>query len=317
MKIAILDDYQDAVRRLDAFSLLAGHEVAVLTDHLGPDELVQRLAAVEAIVPIRERTRLDRGLLEQLPRLRVVAQTGRAGRHLDVAATEALGIAVLEGSGSPVATAELTWALVLAASRRLPQYRDNLRAGRWQRTGLELIDGGLGHVLRGRTLGILGYGRIGRLVASYGDAFGMKVLAWGREDSKIAAYGAGHEVVESQAALFAESDVVSVHLRLTDETTGIIRASDLARMRPDALFVNTARAELVAPGALTAALQAGTPGAAAVDVYEDEPALSDPLLALANVVTTPHIGFVERSSYERMFGSAFRNLLDWHAGAGR
>lgn len=317
MKIAILDDYQDAVRRLDAFSLLAGHDVTILTEHLDPDELVRRLAGVEAIVPIRERTRLDRPLLERLPQVRAISQTGRAGPHLDTAAAEALGLTVLEGSGSPVATAELTWALVLAASRHLPQYRDNLRAGRWQRTGFELIDGGLGRVLRGRALGILGYGRIGRLVASYGEAFGMTVRAWGREGSKLAAYGAGHEVVESQAALFAESDVVSVHLRLTDETRGIVGAPDLARMQPDGLFVNTARAELVAPGALAAALRAGTPGAAAVDVFEDEPALDDPLLALANVVTTPHIGFVERSSYERMFGSAFRNLLDWHATAGR
>ncbi len=317
MKIAILDDYQDAVRRLDAFALLAGHDVVVLTEHLGADDLVARLQEVDALVPIRERARLHLDVLSRLPRLRAISQTGRAGRHLDVAAAEELGIAVLEGASSPVATAELTWALVLAASRKLPQYRDNFRAGRWQRTGLELLDGGLGRVLRGRTLGILGYGRIGRIVASYGDAFGMTVLAWGREDSKIAAYGAGHAVVESPGALFAESDVVSVHLRLTDETAGIVGPAELARMRPDGLFVNTARAELVAPGALAAALRAGTPGAAAVDVYDEEPALADPLLSLANVVTTPHIGFVERSSYELMFDVAFRNLVEWHAAAGR
>jgi D-3-phosphoglycerate dehydrogenase len=305
VKIAVLDDYQDVVRTLDCFALLEGHDVEVLPHGEPP-------ADAEALVLIRERTRVDAALLERVPRLRAISQTGRAGAHVDREACEERGIAVLEGSGDPTATAELTWALVLAASRRLPQYAERLRAGEWQRNGLEGTAGALGTVLRGRTLGILGYGRIGSLVAAYGEAFGMRVLAWGRERSRAAARAAGHEVAASQRELFAGADVVSLHLRLTDETRGSVTAADLAAMRPAALLVNTARAGLVEPAALLAALDAGRPGFAALDVFETEPLPADePLLRLPNVVATPHLGYVERESYELYLGEAFRNLLDF------
>jgi D-3-phosphoglycerate dehydrogenase len=306
VKIAVLDDYQDAVRELSCFALLAGHEVTVFTEAAGPE----RLRDFDALVLNRERTRITAELVEELPRLRLISQTGRAGGHVDVAACTAAGVAVAEGVGSPVAPAELTWALVLAAARRLPQYAEALRTGRWQ-----AADGGLGHVLHGRTLGIFGYGRIGSRVAGYGRAFGMQVLVWGRERSLAAAAADGFEPAPSQAALFERADVLTLHLRLTAETTGIVRLDDLRRLGPAALFVNTARAELVEPGALAIALGAGRPGAAAVDVFENEPAIADPLLRLPNVVATPHIGYVERDSYELYFEAAFRNVLEFEAGS--
>ncbi len=303
MRIAVLDDHQDVVRGLDCFDLLAGHDVVVCPHGQPP-------ADVEAVVLIRERTRVDAGFLERLPRLRAISQTGLAGAHVDREACRERGIAVLEGSGDPVATAELTWALVLAASRRLPQYAERLRRGEWQRNGLEGTPGALGTVLRGRTLGILGHGRIGALVAGYGAAFGMEVLAFGREGSRSSARAAGHAVAASQRDLFERADVLSLHLRLTPETRGAVTAGDLEAMRPGALLVNTARAALVEPRALLAGLRRGRPGFAALDVFETEPAPADePLLALPNVVATPHLGYVERASYELTLGEAFRNLL--------
>ena len=303
MRIAVLDDYQEVVPGLDCFALLAGHDVVVLPHGEPPPD-------VEALVLIRERTRVDAALLDRLPRLRAISQTGRAGPHLDLDACRERGIAVLEGGGDPTATAELTWALVLAASRRVPRYAERLRAGEWQRNGLEGTAAALGTVLRGRTLGILGHGRIGSLVAGYGAAFGMRVLVFGRERSLETARAAGHDVAGSQRELFERADVVSLHLRLTPETRGIVTAVDLAAMRPDALLVDTARAALVEPGALLAALEAGRPGFAALDVFDEEPLRpDDPLLRLPNVVATPHLGYVERSSYELTLGEAFRNLL--------
>ena len=308
MKIAILDDYQDCVRSLACFARLAGHEVIVLNQTFSdPAELAARLPGVEALVLIRERTRITRALLERLPALRAISQTGRAGPHIDTAACTAHGVVVLSGSGSPAAPAELTWALVLAASRVVAQEAAALRAGRWQTT--------LGRTVRGRTLGILGYGNIGRLVAGFGKAFGMQVVTYGREATRVRAQADGVPVLASQRDLFAASDVLSVHLRLVPETRGIVGPGDLDAMRPDSLFVNTSRAELVVPGALLAALRAGRPGQAAVDVFESEPGGDAELIAHPHVLATPHLGYVERDSYELYFGTAFDNVLAFAAGA--
>lgn len=303
MKIAILDDYQDACRTLDAWTKLAGHDVTVFRDTLkDEDALVARLEDFEALALIRERTRFTASLLERLPKLRALSQTGKAGAHIDLAACKKLGIAVLEGSGSPYATSELTWGLVLAAMRRIPQEVENLKKGGWQQS--------VGRALRGRTLGIYGFGKIGSVVAGYGRAFGMKVQVWGREGSLERARAAGFEAAASREALFATSDVLTIHIRLAPETQGMVTGRDLALMKPDAVFVNTSRAELVAPGALAAGLVAGRPGFAAVDVYEEEPVqgAAHPLLALANAICTPHLGYVEKDGYELYFGGAFDNL---------
>ncbi len=312
MKIAILDDYQDACRNLDAWSKLAGHEVTVFRDTLKvEDALAERLRDFEALVLIRERTRMPASLLERLPRLRALSQTGKAGSHIDVAACKRLGIEVLEGSGSPYATAELTWALILAAMRRIPQEVENLKKGGWQQT--------VGRGLRGRTLGVYGLGRIGTVVAGYGKAFGMNVQVWGRDGSLDRAREAGFEPAGSREAFFATSDVLSIHVRLAPETRGLVTPRDLAGMKPDAVFVNTSRAELLARDALAGALAAGRPGFAAVDVYEDEPVagVGHPLLALGNAICTPHLGYVEKDGYELYFGSAFENLAAFARGESR
>lgn len=309
MKIAILDDYQDACRTLDAWSKLAGHEVTVFRDTLKDENaLAERLKDFEGLVLIRERTRLTASLLERLPRLRALSQTGKAGPHIDLAACKKLGIAILEGSGSPYATAELTWGLILAAMRRIPQEVENLKKGAWQQT--------LGRGLRGRTLGIYGFGRIGSVVAGYGKTFGMKVQVFGREGSLERAKAAGFDTLSKREDFFSISDVLSLHVRLIPETRGLVTAQDLARMKPDAVFVNTSRAELVVPDALAAALAAGRPGFAAVDVYEEEPVLGagHALLRLSNAICTPHLGYVEKDGYELYFGAAFDNLASFAAG---
>ncbi|MCY0386864.1 D-2-hydroxyacid dehydrogenase family protein [Robbsia sp. Bb-Pol-6] len=320
MKITILDDYQDAVRKLDAFGLLADHTVSVYNNSVrGVGHLTSRLADAEALVLIRERTRITAQLLDKLPRLKIIAQTGRVGAHIDLAACTERGIVVLEGKGSPTAPAELTWSLIMAAQRRLPQYVANLKQGAWQQSGLRAAamppNFGLGRVLRGQTLGIWGYGRIGSLIAGYGRAFGMDVLVWGRERSQSTAKADGYKVAASRNELFEQSDVLTVHLRLADDTQGIITVEDLARMKPDALFVNTSRAELVEENGLISALNRGRPGMVAVDVFETEPILQGhSLLRMENAICTPHIGYVERESYELYFGSAFRNLLAYQQG---
>lgn len=303
MQIAILEDYSDAVRGLDCYALLAGHDVRVYTDVADEAALAQRLAEVEALVLIRERTPVTEGLLALAPRLGWISQTGRLSGHVDLRACAARGIQVLEGVGSPHAPAELTWALVLAASRRVALEAERLRAGRWHTT--------LGRTVRGKTLGVLGYGRIGRIVAGFGRAFGMDVLAWGQEGSRARAAADGVAFAPTRELVFETADVLTVHLRLSQQTRGCIGASDLERMRADALFVNTSRAELVAPGALVAALRARRPSFAAVDVYEAEPVLggSHPLLSMDNALCTPHLGYAERDSYELYFGAAFENLL--------
>ncbi len=321
MKISILDDYQDAVRKLDCFALLAGHEVKVFNNTVkGAGQLGVRLADSEALVLIRERTRINRDLLAKLPRLKLISQTGRAGAHIDLAACTERGVVVVDGGGAPTAAAELTWALIMAAMRRLPQYIGNLKHGVWQQSGLRSASDppnhGVGELLAGKTLGIWGFGKIGRMVAGYGAAFGMNVMVWGRDASRAAAREQLFDVAADRHAFFSACDVVSLHLRLTDETRGIVTLEDLQAMKRTALFVNTSRAELIAQGALIKALNGSRPGLAAVDVFESEPPLAgQPLLRMENVICTPHIGFVEKTSYEAMFSAAFKNVLAYVAGA--
>jgi D-3-phosphoglycerate dehydrogenase len=316
MKIAILDDYQDCVRHLDCFRLLDGHEVKIFNNSArGIGQLAIRLAEFEALVLIRERTELTRALLGRLPNLKLISQTGKVSGHVDVAAATERGVAIVEGVGDPTAPAELAWALIMASSRKIPQYAANLRDGLWQTASVTPELNTLGTVLKGRTLAIWGYGRIGRMVAGYGKAFGMKVVVWGRDASREAAERDGHQAAASREAFFEEADVLSLHLRLNDATRGIVTAGDLMRMKRSALFVNTSRAELVAEGALDAALRAGHPGFAALDVFESEPLPPDtPLLRYANVLATPHLGYVEKDSYELYFGAAFRNIVDFANG---
>jgi D-3-phosphoglycerate dehydrogenase len=320
MNIVILDDYQDAVRKLQCASRLEAFPAKVYTNTVkGIGQLSVRLRDADVIVLIRERTHISRHLLEKLPRLRLIAQTGRAGPHIDIEACTERGVVVTEGVGSPVAAAELTWALVMAAMRRLPQYIATLKHGGWQQSGMKSAsmppNFGLGMVLKGKTLGIWGYGRIGQLVAGYGKAFGMDVMVWGREGSRERALADGLQVTDSREQLFAHSDVLTVHLRLNEATTGIVTLEDFGLMKRTALFVNTSRAELVEPDALLAALNRGRPGMAAVDVFESEPILQGhALLRLENCICTPHIGYVEQESYELYFGAAFDNVVNYIAG---
>ena len=309
MNITILDDYQDAVRGLSCFAKLAGHSVTVHRDSVSDaDALVARLAGADAVVLIRERTRIPAAVIARLPKLKILSQTGGAGKHIDVEACTRAGIVVCAGTGAPEAPAELTWGLILASVRSIALEDRRLREGRWQTT--------LGRTLKGMTLGIYGYGKIGSLVAGYGKAFGMKVIAYGREASAKRAHAEGVKMAASRAELFSGADVLSVHLRLAPETRGIVTREDLALMKSDAVFVNTSRAELVAPGALEAALKAGAPGFAALDVFEGEPVLGarHPLLKMDNVVATPHLGYVTEDNYELYFGTAFDNILAVSAG---
>jgi D-3-phosphoglycerate dehydrogenase len=302
MNVAILDDWFDTLRTLPCFARLAGHRVTVFTDHVtDTDALAERLSDADALVLIRERTAIREPLLERLPRLRLISQRS-VYPHIDVDACTRLGITVCSDlhAGTPsFATAELTWALTLAAARQIPQQVASLRSGGWQ--------AGVGRTLRGRTLGIYGYGRIGEVVAGYGEAFGMDVRVWARPASRQRARADGRIPAESRDAFFAECDVISLHMRLVPETRGIVTSGDLARMKPSALLVNTARAGLIEPGALVDALRAGRPGMAAVDVFEDEPvrAGQDPLLAMDNVLCTPHIGYVTREEWDLQFADVF------------
>ncbi|SDO76732.1 D-3-phosphoglycerate dehydrogenase [Paracidovorax cattleyae] len=320
MNIVILDDYQDAVRKLHCATRLDAYSAKVYTNTVkGLGQLSVRLRDADIIVLIRERTQITRQLVEKLPRLKLIAQTGKVGPHVDVAACTERGIAVAEGVGSPVAPAELTWALIMAAMRRLPQYISNLKHGAWQQSGLRAAsmpaNFGIGTVLRGKTLGIWGYGRIGQIVAGYGRAFGMNVRVWGREASRAQALSDGLQVATTREEFFSQCDVVSLHLRLNDETRGIVRLEDLSGMKPNALLVNTSRAELIEPDALIAALNRGRPGMAAVDVFESEPILQGhALLRLENCICTPHIGYVEQDSYELYFGAAFDNVINYIRG---
>jgi D-3-phosphoglycerate dehydrogenase / 2-oxoglutarate reductase len=320
MNIVILDDYQDAVRKLDCASKLEPFPAKVYTNTIkGIGQLSVRLKDADIIVLIRERTHLTRAIIEKLPRLKLIAQTGRIGGHVDLAACTERGVAVAEGAGCPVAPAELTWALIMAAARRLPQYIGNLKHGAWQQSGLKAAsmpaNFGLGTALKGKTLGIWGYGKIGQLVAGYAQAFGMDVMVWGSDESCKKAISHGFRAAANRPAFFEEADVLSLHLRLSKATQGIVTIEDLGRMKPTALFVNTSRAELIEPNALISALNRGRPGLAAIDVFESEPILQgSALLRLENCICTPHIGYVEKDNYELYFNAAFDNVVNFIKG---
>ncbi len=312
MKIAILDDYHDTVRTLRCFSKLSGHEVTIWNDHVqDTDLLAERLKDIEALVLIRERTSIHATLLDRLPKLRLISQRS-VYPHIDIDACTQGGVIVSSGQHADIpsyATAELTWALVLAAARQIPQQMSALRSGRWQI--------GVGSSVRGKTLGIYGYGRIARVVAGYGQVFGMTVVVWARPASLDRARADGYTAANSKQAFFEQSDVITLHMRLVPATRGIVTAADLARMKPTSILVNTSRAPLIEQDALVNALRAGRPGMAAVDVYEQEPVTDarHPLLGLDNVICTPHIGYVTRDEYEVQFTDIFDQILAYQAGA--
>jgi D-3-phosphoglycerate dehydrogenase len=310
--VSILDDYFDTLHTLPCFAKLAPFDVTIWNDHAQDDDvLTGRLKDTEVLVLIRERTRIQAPLLARLPNLRLISQRS-VYPHIDIAACTQHGVIVSSDQHADTpsyAAAELTWALVLAAMRQIPEQVASLRRGEWQM--------GVGVTVRGKTLGIYGYGRIGKVVAGYGKAFGMDVIVWAREAARALARDDGYRVAENKEAFFAECDVISLHMRLVDATRGIVTASDLARMKPSALIVNTSRAGLITPGALVEALRAGRPGMAAVDVYEQEP-LTDPshaLLGMPNVVCTPHIGYVTRDEYDLQFSDIFDQIVAYAAGA--
>jgi D-3-phosphoglycerate dehydrogenase len=310
MKIAVIDDYQDAFRQLAAFTRLNGHEVVVFRDtEKDPARLAARLADVDAVLLTQQRSPFPRAVIEKLPKLKLIAQTGRNTNHIDVAACTEKGIVVAAaGSGTPHATAELAWGLILASMRHIPHEVEQLKKGVWQTT--------VGTGLHGKTLGVYAPGRIGSCVAQVGKAFGMKVTCWGRDASKAKAREAGYAVPATREEFFAGADVISLHIPLNKETRGIVTAADLACMKPDALLVNTSRAPLVAAGALEDALKNGRPGFAAVDVYEDEPVVggNHPLLKMPNVICTPHLGYVEKSTYDAYYGAAIDGIVGFAAG---
>ena len=312
MKITILDDYFDTLRTLPSFSKLTGHEVEIFTDHVqDTDALADRLRDTEALVLIRERTAIRAPLLERLTKLRLISQRS-VYPHIDVDACTKHGVIVSsdQHAGTPsYAAAELTWALILASARQIPQQMQSLQRGDWQM--------GVGSTLRGRTLGVHGYGRIGRVVAGYGKAFGMRVVVWARESSRQRAHVDGFEVAASQQDFYGVCDVITLHMRLVPETRGIVTAADLAKMTPTSILVNTSRAGLIETGALVAALAAGRPGGAAMDVFEEEPVRDPrhPLLQMPNVVCTPHIGYVTRDEYELQFSDVFDQILAYAAGS--
>ena len=320
MNIVILDDYQDAVRKLHCASRLDALNAKVYTNNVkGLGQLSVRLRDADIIVLIRDRTAITRQLIEKLPRLKLIAQTGRVGAHIDVKACTDHGIAIAEGVSSPVAPAELTWALIMASMRRLPQYIANLKHGAWQQSGFKAAsmppNFALGNVLRGKTLGIWGYGRVGKIVAGYGRAFGMNVRIWGRDASRAEALVDGYQAANTREEFFSQCDVLSLHLRLSEATEHVIGLDDLSLMKPTALLVNTSRAELIEADALVAALQRGRPGMAAIDVFESEPILQGhALLRMENCICTPHLGYVEQDSYELYFGTAFENVVNFIQG---
>jgi D-3-phosphoglycerate dehydrogenase len=311
VKVAILDDYHDTVRTLGAFRKVAGQEVRIFNDHVqDTDALAERLKDTEALVLIRERTQIRAPLLERLPKLKLISQRS-VYPHIDIAACTRLGIVVSSNMhpGTPsYSTAELTWGLILAAAREIPQNVAGMKAGKWQT--------GIGNTLRGKTLGIYGYGRIGGAVAQVGVAMGLTILVWSREASRDKAKADGYAVAPSKEDFFAECDVLSLHMRLVDATRGIVKRADLMRMKPTAIFVNTSRAGLLEEGALLEALKAGRPGKAAVDVYEHEPVLGGkhPLLAMDNVVCTPHLGYVTRDEWELQFADIFDQIVAYERG---
>ena len=310
MKIAVLDDYQDAFRSLACFARLKDHDVVVFRDtEKDPARLAARLKDADAVVLTQQRSPFPRAVIEKLPRLRLIAQTGRNTNHIDVAACTERGVVVAAaGASPPHSTAELAWGLILASLRHIPHEVQQLKQGVWQTT--------VGTGLHGKNLGVYAFGRIGGCVANIGKAFGMRVTCWGREASQAGARAAGFAVPASREAFFRDADVVSLHIPLNAETRGIVTAADLAAMKPTALIVNTSRAPLIAEGALVEALRKGRPGFAAVDVYEDEPVLGGmhPLLAMPNAVCTPHLGYVEKGNYDAYYNAVIDGILGFAAG---
>ncbi len=313
MKIAVLDDYQDVVKNLDCFDLVSSYDVTVFTETYSEPELVDKLSGVEAIVLIRERTIITESLLSQLPQLKVISQTGKVSNHIDPKLCEKYGVTVLEGRGSPIAPSELCWALLMSASRHIPAYTSNLQNDHWQSSG-EL---GLGRTLNGLTLGIWGYGKIGQRISQYAKAFGLSVVVWGSEGSRDTAVADGFEAASSKEVFFKEADIISLHLRLNEDTRACVTADDLKLMKPDSLFLNISRAELIEPSALYNTLKSNPSRRAAIDVFDSEPATkeNEPLLSLPNVTATPHLGYVEHNSYELYFRIAFENIVSFSRAA--
>ena len=309
MKIIIPDDYQNAVMHLDCFKLLKDHQVVIYNEtEQDIDKLAAKFSDADALVLIRERTEISEALLSRLPNLKLISQTGKISHHLDLNACTRHKVAVAEGIGSPVAPSELTWALIMNAVRQLPQAIQAMKDGKWQVN--------IGSTVHGKTIGIWGYGKIGKKVAQYARAFGATVLVWGSENSRNEAVKDGFQAASGKSAFFRNADIITLHLRLNDETTGIVTESDLLDMKKEAIIVNTSRAELIATGALISALKKGHPGFAAVDVYEQEP-VYDPdyeLLQMPNVICTPHLGYVEQNSYELYFEKAFENVTHYASG---
>jgi D-3-phosphoglycerate dehydrogenase len=310
VKIAVLDDYQDSVKTLESFKQLSGHDVTIFNDTIDDTmALAQRLQPFEAIVLIRERTKVTAELLERLPNLKVISQTGKVSNHIDPLICARFGIQVLEGVGSPIAPSELCWALIMAASRYIPSYIKNLENNQWQQNN-QL---GLGRTLHGLIIGIWGYGKIGRRIASYANAFGMKVMVWGSESSRCAAQQDGFIAANSKREFFLTCDVISLHLRLNNITHESVTLADLRLMKSDSLLVNISRAELIEHGALLAEMKRVPSKKAAIDVYDKEPAnsIDEPLISLPNVLCTPHLGYVEQKSFELYFRVAFENLIEF------
>jgi D-3-phosphoglycerate dehydrogenase len=320
MNIVILDDYQDAVRKLKCASKLETYQAKVYTNTVkGQGQLSVRLKDADIVILTRDRSQITRLLVEKLPKLKLISQTGRIGTHIDVQACTERGIAIAEGVTSARAPAELTWALIMTAMRRLPQYIGNLKHGAWQQSGLKSgsmpNNFGLGTVLHGKTLGVWGYGNIGQLIAGYGKAFGMQVVIWGSESAQEKATQDGYLVAPSREAFFSQCDVLSLHLKYCDATRHIVKQEDLERMQPTSLLVNTSHADLIETDALISGLNRGHPGLAAVDVFETEPILQGhALLRLENCICTPHIGYVEQDSYEMVFSAAFDNVVNFIKG---
>jgi D-3-phosphoglycerate dehydrogenase / 2-oxoglutarate reductase len=308
VKIAILDDYQNSVKDLACFNVLQGHDVHVFNESFtNTEDLVTNLKDFDALVLIRERTVISEELLDNLPNLKLISQTGKISNHIDAKLCHKYGVAVAEGVGSPVAPSELCWGLIMSASRHIPEYVAQFSQGQWQQSGAL----GLGRVLNGSVLGIWGYGKIGQRIAQYAKAFGMKVMVWGSESSRSLAQEHGFSAAQSKAEFFQTADIITLHLRLNDATKAIVTQADLALMKSDSLLVNTSRAELLESGALYSEMSSNPSKRAAVDVFETEPANTnnEPLLSLPNVLCTPHIGYVEKSSYELYFKIAFENVV--------
>jgi len=309
MNILIPEDYQEALQSLKCISMLAAHKVNILTDSSKyPDKYRELLSETQALVLIRERTKITEEFLDFCPNLKLISQTGRVSGHIDIEACTKRGIIITEGIGSPQAPAELTWALIMNATRLLPQAIQAMQEGKWQVN--------IGKTIKGQIIGIWSYGRIGQIVARYARTFEAEVLVWGSGKSRALARKEGFKIASSKEEFLTAVDILSLHLRLTNETHGIISKHDLSLMKQSSLIVNTSRAELIKEGALLEALQSGRPGFAALDVFEKEPiSPEDPLLKMPNVICTPHLGYVEKNSYELYFSSAFQNIISFSSGS--